>query len=255
VPVEMIMPSEYQRSDLETPSGRVACWELPGTEPTLLMLHDVGGDSTDWLPLIGHLCCGCRLLLMDYRCHGRSDAPSGGVAFDDLVADAVALVERSAAPRVVAAGHGLGGLVAMALAQQHPELVASLVLFDAPTKCDRFPADWTREADALPGAAQGRIDRRTAATKERFGAEHWGEFQHTLQQQDAHPFLERHGVRAIAVWGDRHLTRPGYDVLGYPQSLAVQHMWVDGAGHYLHLENPALCAHPVRRMLSVAAQG
>jgi len=252
--MEMIFPSEYVRSDLDTPSGRVACWELPGAEPTLLMLHGAACDSTDWLPVIGHLCCGCRLLLMDYRGHGLSDAPSQAVVFDDLVTDAITLVENSGAPRVAVAGHGLGGLVAMELAVRRPEMVASIVLFESATKCDRLPAGWTRGADTLPGATRGRIDARAIDTAERFGKAFWGEFCRTVEQQDARPFLERHSVRAIAVWGDRNQPRPSYDVLGYPRSLAVQHMWVEGAGHYVHLEKPAICAHPVRRMLSQVAR-
>ncbi len=252
--MEIIIPGEYVRSDLDTPSGRVACWELPGAEPTLLMLHGAACDSTDWLPLLGHLCCGCRLLLMDYRGHGLSESPSQTVVFDDLVTDAIALVENSGAPGVVVAGHGLGGLVGMALAARRPELVASLVLFESSTKLDRLPEGWTREADALPGAARGRIAARAADTAQRFGPEFWEEFCRTVEQQDARPFLERHSVRAIAAWGDRNQPRPGYDVLGYPRSLAVQHMWVEGAGHYVHLEKPAICAHPVRRMLSLAAR-
>jgi len=93
-----------------------------GEGPPLLLLHGFGGAAwnfTEMAPLLD----GVRLLVPDLPGHGGSEplpAPSL-TGFADAVAT---LLDEP----VAVFGHSMGGVVAVRLAERHPELVRSLVL-------------------------------------------------------------------------------------------------------------------------------
>ena len=75
---------------------------------------------------------GATVYGVDQRGHGESDRVPGGYHLTGYVADAVAVVERIAEKHgpVLLFGHSLGGVVAAAVTQQRPELVARCLLED-----------------------------------------------------------------------------------------------------------------------------
>jgi pimeloyl-ACP methyl ester carboxylesterase len=244
----MELPDNFKRHSLKLPWGCCAWYERRGDGPTVLCLHGSGCDSTDWVPLIGHLPCDYRLLLMDFRGHGRSDNPPAHFTISDLTQDAAALLDEAGAQGVVAAGHSLGGMVAMELSGARPELVGALALLEGWPSIDAIPEGWDKAPTRLPGAERERINARTRKTIARVGARNWLEFWKSLEEFDGRPVLEQHRIRVIAVWGDRAQPRPSYEDLGMPPSLAIQHLWIEGAGHYLPLEHPHTAAHAVLRL-------
>ncbi|MDA3626207.1 alpha/beta hydrolase [Saccharopolyspora oryzae] len=70
-----------------------------------------------------------RVLRFDLRGHGESDAaPRGGASIRRCADDLAELIEdRVPTGPVVLAGHSMGGMTIMALAEQHPELVEQRV--------------------------------------------------------------------------------------------------------------------------------
>jgi pimeloyl-ACP methyl ester carboxylesterase len=102
--------------------------------PTVVLIHGWTMDHTSWdrvadaLPRM--LDRGVRVLRFDHRGHGGSaPAPTGTAtiarATDDL---AELIADRVQEGPLVLAGHSMGGAAIMALAEQHPELVAKRVL-------------------------------------------------------------------------------------------------------------------------------
>ncbi|MGE5288380.1 MAG: alpha/beta fold hydrolase [Micromonosporaceae bacterium] len=75
--------------------------------------------------------CGYRLVFWDQRSHGRSGrSDPANENIDQLGSDLHAII-KEAAPRrspVVLAGHSMGGMTIMALADQHPELFGTKVI-------------------------------------------------------------------------------------------------------------------------------
>lgn len=124
------------------------------TEP-VLAIHGVSSHRKLWLWL-HEVAPEITLLAPDLR--GRADSIGLGPPYglDAHVADLVALLDDQGLQRVPVVGMSMGGFVAVRLADQHPERVASLTLVDGGPPMSA-PAGLTREL--LPQVFAGRIGR------------------------------------------------------------------------------------------------
>jgi pimeloyl-ACP methyl ester carboxylesterase len=101
----------------------------------ILLVHGLGQTAWAWAPVARRLRAGVRVVAMDLRGHGLSDAPTHGYEPDSLAGDVVAVAEGSGllvagADRVVLAGHGFGGCVAAWAATALGPSCAGVVLVD-----------------------------------------------------------------------------------------------------------------------------
>lgn len=119
-----------------------------GSGAPVLFLHGLGQDRTLWDGVIDHLPTGLRALAPDLRGHGQSDAPPPPYALGALVRDAEQVMEARGLRDAVVVGHGVGGMVAMALAIKRLDLVRGLVLSATAPKLST-PARWTRHAETV----------------------------------------------------------------------------------------------------------
>ncbi|MDP9394501.1 MAG: alpha/beta fold hydrolase [Actinomycetota bacterium] len=93
-----------------------------------VLVHGLGGASTNWTDLMGELRDRLDLWAPDLPGFGRSDPPPGGDYRPAAHADAVAaLIEAVGAP-VHLVGNSLGGAVVTRVAALRPELVRTLTL-------------------------------------------------------------------------------------------------------------------------------
>jgi len=113
---------------LQTTSRGIA-WRADGPvdAPALLLLGSLGTTSDIWRPQIQPVSERYRVVRLDTRGHGQSDATAGIVALDDLGADAVSVLDAAGVERVAVCGVSLGGMTAMWLAAHVPDRVRSLV--------------------------------------------------------------------------------------------------------------------------------
>ena len=103
-----------------------------GQGTPILLIHGTGGDSGAWFGSFARLAETHRVIAYDRRGFGSSTPLMGDGYLDVQADDAAALItERGLAPATVV-GHSWGGLVALALAIKHPEMVATLVLMEPP---------------------------------------------------------------------------------------------------------------------------
>lgn len=118
------------------PGDRVHFLDWGGeTGPGVLLIHGLSNTAWSWAPVARRLRTARRVVAMDLRGHGLSDAPTVGYDPDTFAADVIAVAEGSgllAAPadRVVLAGHGFGGIVAAWAAVELGQRCAGLVLVD-----------------------------------------------------------------------------------------------------------------------------
>jgi len=112
-------------------------WGRPpaGQAPGVLLIHGLSQTAWTWAPVARRLARLVRVVAMDLRGHGLSDAPTEGYHAAALAEDAVAVAEGSGLlpesdSRVVVAGHGFGAIVGTWAATALGSRCAGLVLVD-----------------------------------------------------------------------------------------------------------------------------
>ncbi len=100
-----------------------------GDRPALVLVHGWTQDLRTWDRVVHELHAAGetgRILRYDHRGHGGSDAAPLGAATLGRAADDLAelLTDRVPDGLVVLAGHSMGDMTLMALAERHPDLVA-----------------------------------------------------------------------------------------------------------------------------------
>ncbi|WP_242098606.1 3-oxoadipate enol-lactonase [Sphingomonas sp. CROZ-RG-20F-R02-07] len=105
-------------------------WKLDGDDaaPPLVLLNSIGTDMALWADCLPALARRFRVLRLDTRGHGASDAPAGDYDLPMLAADVIAVMDAAGIARAAVAGVSLGGMIAMQMALDHPDRVAALAL-------------------------------------------------------------------------------------------------------------------------------
>lgn len=129
---------------------RLAHIDFGGDGPPVVLLHGLAGHAGEWAETAVWLRGRARVLAPDARGHGRSERAPGDVSWTAHVADVAWLIRRLDLGRVVLVGQSLGGLNALLVAAEHPELVRGLVIADGspaggdsdePGEVERFAAE------------------------------------------------------------------------------------------------------------------
>ena len=105
--------------------------DFGGDGQPVLLLHGLAGHAGEWTQTADWLTGDHHVLALDARGHGYSTRRPGDVSPDAQVADAALVLTRLADGPALVIGQSLGGVTAMLLAAEHPELVAGLIMADA----------------------------------------------------------------------------------------------------------------------------
>lgn len=121
-------PSETRRVQV----GDVALQaRVDGREgPWVVMVHPLGADHTLWDAAAAHLAPRHRVLRLDLRGHGASDAPVGAYSMLRLADDVCAVMDAFEAPQAHFVGLSLGGMIGQTFAVRYADRLHSLVLAD-----------------------------------------------------------------------------------------------------------------------------
>jgi 3-oxoadipate enol-lactonase len=116
-------------------------YEVTGTGYSVVLCHGYTGSHQDWMFQVPPLSQDHQVVVMDYRGHGSSEAPSPASAYSIpiLAEDVNALLDHLAIAKCCLVGHSLGGFVALQLAVDQPSLVHSLVLVDTSSEWIEMP--------------------------------------------------------------------------------------------------------------------
>lgn len=111
---------------------KIAYGEIGNGKPLVLM-HGWGVWSYSWTPMIAKLAENFRVICFDYKGFGYSDKPTQANAVGYQIEETVRVLEALGATQqpLNLVAESLGTVVALAVAQRRPDLVASLVLLDA----------------------------------------------------------------------------------------------------------------------------
>ncbi len=130
--------------------------EAAGGSPVLL-IHGLKATAWSWTAVARRLRRVRRVVALDLRGHGLSDAPTEGYTRDRLADDVIAVVDGAigAGSRVVLVGHGYGGIVAAWAAERLGDRCLGLVLVDGGwqdlgAETGLAPDEWLRDLEEPP---------------------------------------------------------------------------------------------------------
>lgn len=252
-----------------------------GDGPPVLLLHGWPQHSYAWRHVVQHLAAAHRVIAVDSRGAGRTDAPATGYGTNDLVQDVIALLDALDLPQADVVGHDRGGSLAFRIALEHPERVRRLVALNTLhpyTEVRRLaPYAWrylwtpfveTRyvgrlvlrhlpwflrtllrlgvaDRAAMPAdAVAAYVDSARRAPNARAGEELMHQFAyHEILPMLRHPERRRLATPALLLVGSSdRLTPPGMLGDATPYAEDLRVEVVDGAGHHLPEERPDLVA-------------
>ena len=178
-------------------------YELSGPKnaAVVMLSHSLGSNLHMWDPQLTALEAAFQVLRYDTRGHGASDVPDGAYTLDQLVADAVALLDALGIKRVNFTGLSMGGMIAQGIALKHAGRLDRLVLCDTSA---------FMPAEAQP-IVQERID---AARKEGLPAL----VDSTLARWFTPPYLQKQGP-GVEMIRNIFLTSPVTGYIGCTEAI------------------------------------
>ena len=100
----------------------------PEKGPGIVLHHPLATNHTFWDHLTKALSGRYRVLRLDARGHGKTEAPAAPYSFDTLATDVVALMDHEGVKKAGFVGLSMGGMVGQVLGLQHASRFNCLVL-------------------------------------------------------------------------------------------------------------------------------
>lgn len=248
-----------------------------GEGPPILLVHGFGGAAWNFTEMQPYL-AGRRLIIPDLPGHGGSTPLPAAATLRGFADTLVPLLDGPAD----VLGHSLGGVVALRLAERHPELVRRIVLA-APAGISSA----SRRGEVMlglagivqPGRRAGRrVDRIARSRRLRnlvFGGFEVsnpdsltergiygllrGTVLHTdtlgaglaLARDDPRQELERVRAPVLVLFGARDQQVPIGDGFEYARRLGAGLRLIADCGHLLIVERPDVCGRAAREFFDV----
>ncbi|MGE8126722.1 alpha/beta fold hydrolase [Methylobacterium sp. NPDC080182] len=127
-------PPPWQPLHLTRDGGRLAHIEAGPLTPEgqpLLLINGWTGDHGIFTPQIRHFSRTRRVVAVDLRGHGASDAPERDYTVAGFAEDVAWQSRTLGLAKPIVIGHSFGGAVALELCGRHPDLAAGLVMIDS----------------------------------------------------------------------------------------------------------------------------
>ncbi|WP_299618519.1 alpha/beta hydrolase [uncultured Tenacibaculum sp.] len=102
----------------------------------LMLLHGFLERSEMWSFLIDELKNEYKIITVDLLGHGESECLGYIHTMEEMAAVVHQILEKEDISKITAIGHSMGGYVALALAEKHPEIFEGLCLLNATSQSD-----------------------------------------------------------------------------------------------------------------------
>jgi len=239
-------------------------FQKQGHGEAVIILHGLFGSHENWLSQAKLLARNFTIYTPDLRNHGRSPH-SDEISYAVMAEDVLQFMDQQGLKRVHLIGHSMGGKVAMQIALNHPKRLSSLIIVDIAPKAYPTHHDETlqalstlkvhkirsrREADAKLAQQIPQRDVRLFLLKN-LQRDHNGHYQWrmnlaALQKQQAEIAAAPSGKQSydppcLFIRGSRsdyiQLDDTAQVLRWFPNAQAKT---IDNAGHWPHIEKPAL---------------
>lgn len=249
---------------------RLRLLDFGGGGSPVLILHGLAGRASEWSEVASDLSRRHNVVALDLRGHGGSDKPPDDLARRSFAADVVGVLEMLDLGPVCLLGHSFGGDIALMVAATRPDLLSGLVVMEASPELDAdtraviaaWFRSWPARFQSLDQARSFFIEaelqhldlwldglRRTdrgyvsdfapndmASILERSEEDIW----HLLPDIKAPTLMITSEAGLVSQEDVDRMVQT------IPQA---QHELVQGAGHNVHLDDPAACCDLVEGFL------
>jgi len=102
-----------------------------GEGRSVILIHGLASNAKIWDWVAPKLAQGCRVVALDQRSHGLSDAPKDlDYGFDFVCADLRDVIAQLNFEKPVLVGHSWGASVVLEFAARYPDLVRGVIMID-----------------------------------------------------------------------------------------------------------------------------
>ena len=180
-------------------NGRKVYFDIvgPAQAPVVYFAHSLAADSGMWADQVpDFLAAGYRVLRVDMRGHGGSDAGPGNYPMDMLVADAIEALDHLEIQKVHFCGLSIGGMIGQGLGIKHPDRIASLILCDTQSESPKDAATrWggrsvlIQAANSMAPLAESTMARWLSAEFKSKDANLWKQIHDTVAATPPHGYI------------------------------------------------------------------
>ena len=233
-----------------------------GQGPPVVFLHAFPLNRTMWAPQVADLSDRYRVVTIDLRGHGESDAPMWRYTLDLFADDVHGLLAHLGLARATFVGLSMGGYILFALYRKYPALFQALVLADTRATADTPDAKaarfsmaqiaYRRGASAIadlmlpkllsPAACEHRTDLRDHVRGIITGnhvSGIAGDLMAMEERPDSTPLSRTISVPTLVIAGEEDLASPPEEVEAMADQIpGATFVRIPRAGHLSNMENP-----------------
>lgn len=126
------MPNSIKEQSFNTNAITLNYAEVDTSGPPLLLIHGGASGRQNFETIMPELAIDWHLFAPDLRGHGQSERANGRYRLQDYADDVIVFLREVVGKPAAIVGHSLGGMVALMVAAQCPELVRAVVVGDSP---------------------------------------------------------------------------------------------------------------------------
>ena len=254
-------------------NGTHIAYSDKGTGTALVFLHAFPLNRTMWAPQEAHLSRRFRVVTVDLRGHGESDAPLWHSSLEQYAGDVNGLLDHLAIQQAVLIGLSMGGYVSFAFYRKYARRVQALVLADTRAAADsaeartgRFNLVQTAYRKGAGAVAEIMLPKLLGATSmaERPGIVR--QVRHMIEtcevsgivvesiamaeRPDSMPLLSLITCPTLVIVGEEDDTTPPSEARFLAQGIPGARLSIiPGAGHISNLEQPDLFNQEVAKFV------
>lgn len=141
---EMIGYYTHYKEKRDTKSDNQSAQESTGKatldNPTVVLVHGLGCDASDWDPVVALLeIQSINCLTVDLRGHGQSASLAGPYDMDTMAKDVAEVIEHEKLQNLILVGHSMGTRIILSLRDLIPQKVTRMVFVDGSRQASGDP--------------------------------------------------------------------------------------------------------------------
>ena len=111
-------------------------YEIRGSGKPVYLLHGLALDHSIWLEMADYFGDQAQFIIPDLRGHGYTPLGNADASLEQFANDVIQLADYLGHEKFTLTGHSMGGYIALALAEMHPERLVGLAMVTSNARAD-----------------------------------------------------------------------------------------------------------------------